>query len=121
MEFAITYYSDPKGAEPVREFLTQLEKVNSLLWKATLAAIQKIKQQSNQRMPLSKPLGNGLFEIRVRANMVISRVLYCFRPGREIILLHGFIKKTEKTPPEDIKIAMARLEDLNRRIKNEKR
>ena len=60
------------------------------------------------REPLSKGLGKGLFELRVRA----SRIFYCFRPGGIIVLLHGFTKKSQKTPQREMQIAVTRMEDV---------
>ena len=60
------------------------------------------------REPLSKSLGKGLFELRVKA----SRIFYCFKPGRVIVLLHGFTKKSQKTPQREIEIALKRMEEI---------
>ena len=58
--------------------------------------------------PLSKSLGGGLFELRVKA----SRIFYCFKPGGVIVLLHGFIKKSQKTPRREMEIAQKRMEEV---------
>ena len=60
------------------------------------------------RQPLSKSLGKGLFELRVKAN----RIFYCFKPGGVIVLLHGFKKKSQKTPRREMKIALQRMEEV---------
>ena len=57
------------------------------------------------REPLSKHLGDGIFELRVQETGNIYRVLYFFYIGKRIILTHGFVKKTQKTPPNEIKRA----------------
>ena len=54
------------------------------------------------REPFSKPLGDGLFEVRAKQGSDISRVLYFFVVGRKVILTNGFVKKTQKTPPREI-------------------
>lgn len=53
---------------------------------------------SDLREPYSKPLGDGIFELRVKISTDITRVLYFFYIGRRIIVTNGFIKKTQKTP-----------------------
>ena len=57
------------------------------------------------RRPYSAPLGDGIFELRAQFGSDISRVLYFFIINGRAVLTHGFIKKTEKTPPEEIERA----------------
>ncbi len=57
---------------------------------------------SDLREPYSKYLGDGIFELRAKVSTDITRVLYFFVSGRKAILTHGFIKKTQKTPPSEI-------------------
>jgi phage-related protein len=59
-------------------------------------------------MPHSRSLWGGLHEIRVQHQEGPFRVIYCFRPGRWIILLHGFVKRTEQTPETELAVARAR-------------
>ena len=56
-------------------------------------------------MPHIKPMGQGLFEIRVKACEGIGRALYCAVKGKVVIILNGFIKKTQKTPANEIALA----------------
>ena len=58
-------------------------------------------------MPFSKPLGDGLFELRVRSGQEI-RIFYVFHTHREIFLLHAFQKKTQQTPKNELEIARKR-------------
>ena len=67
------------------------------------------------REPFSKPLGDGIFEIRAKQGSNISRVLYFFVIGRKIILTNGFVKKTAKTPPGEIERAKGYRADFQRR------
>lgn len=67
------------------------------------------------REPFSKPLGDGIFEIRAKQGSNISRVLYFFVIGRKIILTNGFVKKTAKTPPGEIERAKRYRADFQRR------
>lgn len=64
------------------------------------------------RLPHSRAMGDGLFEIRPRGREGIGRALYCFRLGRRIVVLHAFIKKTVQTPERDLKLARKRLKEI---------
>ena len=63
----------------------------------------------NVKMPHSKAMGKGLFELRLKGKEGIGRVFYCFLVGRRIIILHAFIKKTPTTPEAEMKIARKRI------------
>lgn len=63
-------------------------------------------------MPHTRAMGDGLFELRLRAAEGIARILFCALPGREIIMLHQFIKKTEKTPVKELEIVRQRMREL---------
>lgn len=60
----------------------------------------------------SLALGQGLFELRLTGAEGIARVLYCTLVGRRIVVLHSFIKKTQKTPQRDLAIGRARLKEV---------
>ena len=62
-------------------------------------------------MPHSKSIGRGLLELRIRSQQEI-RIIYCFRGGVSVQLLHGFIKKSQKIPQKEIDIALARMRGL---------
>jgi len=63
--------------------------------------------------PISEPIGDGLFEVRVSVGRIEVRLLYAFFPGKRIVLLHGFQKKTRTTPARELKTARARLQELS--------
>jgi len=65
------------------------------------------------RLPHSRAMGQGLFELRCKGPEGIGRVFYCTMVGREIVILHSFIKKTQKTPDKELHIARKRLKELN--------
>ena len=67
---------------------------------------------SDLRLPHSRAMGDGLFEIRPRRREGIGRALYCFRLGRRIVVLHAFIKKTAQTPERELKLARKRLKEI---------
>lgn len=77
---------------------------------ARLLDILEIEGNS-ARGKITKPLGKGLFEIRIRADKDIARSLYVYEIGRKIIILTTFIKKTEKTPKDKIELALQRLKE----------
>ena len=62
-------------------------------------------------MPHTRPLGGGLFELRLKAQEGIGRVFYCTLVGRRIVMLHQFVKKTEKTPPRELAVARKRVKE----------
>ena len=65
-------------------------------------------------MPLCRAMGHGLWEVRTDLPKgKIARVLFCFH-GQNLIALHGFIKKTQKTPADDLKLAQKRKKDVER-------
>ena len=64
------------------------------------------------RMPHSRALGAGLFELRPKGPEGIGRVFYCTQIGRVIVILHSFIKKTQETPDADMRMARKRLKEI---------
>jgi len=66
----------------------------------------------NLRLPHSRPLGDGLFELRPRGRSGIGRAFYCFLLDRRIVVLHAFIKKTQQTPDRELKLARKRQKEL---------
>lgn len=69
---------------------------------------------ANLGMPHTQSMSNGLFELRVKGKEGIARVFYCTRVGQRIIMLHGFVKKSQKTPPKELKIARERLAEVRK-------
>lgn len=62
--------------------------------------------------PYTTSMGGGLFEIRAKGREGIGRALFCTRKGKEIVILHSFIKKTQKTPKRELNKARRRMKDL---------
>ncbi|MCG7852733.1 MAG: type II toxin-antitoxin system RelE/ParE family toxin [Methanosarcinaceae archaeon] len=60
-------------------------------------------------MPHSRAMGEGLFELRLKASQGIGRILYCTMIGKKIMILHQFIKKSDKTPPKELALARRRM------------
>ena len=92
------------GAEPVRDWLRSLDKQDRFRIGTDLKTVEFGWPIG---MPTCRPLGQGLFEVRTTIGNRIARVLFCIGDGR-MILLHGLIKKTQKTPKADLDLARAR-------------
>jgi phage-related protein len=63
-------------------------------------------------MPHTRAMGDGLFELRLKTAEGIARVFYCTLIGRKVVVLHQFIKKTDKTPPKELVIAKRRMKEI---------
>lgn len=66
-------------------------------------------------MPHTRAMGSGLFELRIKAMEGIARMFYCTIVDRRIIFLHQFVKKSERTPLNDLRIAQQRMSEVKRR------
>ena len=107
--FIVDYYKTVDGHCPVMEFF---ESLNEKLEAKTLRTVELLEKEGNELgMPFSKHLEDGIFELRTQLGSDITRVLYFFMKDKTIILTHGFVKKTQKTPPEQIKRAKEYRED----------
>lgn len=67
---------------------------------------------ANLGMPHTKAMKNGLFELRMKSKEGIGRVFYCTLVNKKIVMLHSFLKKTEKTPAKEIKLAVSRMREV---------
>ena len=64
------------------------------------------------RMPHSRAMGGGLFELRPKGPEGIGRVFYCTQVGKTIVVLHSFVKKTQETPDAEMRVARKRFKDV---------
>lgn len=112
MDFKIIFYKDDNNNVPIEKFLTELAKTNQVLLAQTLKGIEKLRNKAYHREPLSKYLESQLWELRIKAGTNILRIIYTFQTGHIIILLHGFIKKGQKTPLKELEIARKRLKEV---------
>lgn len=101
--YNVIFYETPNGKQPAREFLDGLEpKMRAKM----LRTIQMAADNGTDlREPYSKPLEDGIFELRAKVGSDISRTLYFFYTGKQIVLTNGFVKKTQKTPENEKKLA----------------
>ena len=63
-------------------------------------------------MPHTKAMGGGLFELRIKASEGIARVFYCTVVNHRIVMLHQFVKKTDRTPPREMAVARRRIKEI---------
>ena len=101
--YIINFFKKQDGSCPVEEFLDSLD--NKMRAKILLAIALLETNGPQLREPYSKPLGDGIFEIRAKQGNSITRTLYFFYDGKQIILTNGFVKKTQKTPSAEIQRA----------------
>jgi len=105
MEWKIIYYSDalqkkimelPVGIQARYIHLTQRMTIHG----------------ANLGMPHTKAMKDGLFELRMKSKEGLGRVFYCTLVNRRIVILHCIIKKTQKTPLGDLRIALSRMKEV---------
>ena len=104
----VVFYSTSHGREPVREWLQGLDKNAE---KAVRLAIETVRLGWPVGMPITRSLGQGLWEVRTKTLRGQARVVFVFHQGM-MVLLHGFIKKSAKTPRQELDIALTRSRDL---------
>ncbi len=114
MVFEIEFYESPNGNCPVREFLDALKHSDEDDFAAVLAGLAKLRNRQCHREPLSKALGQGLFELR-HVGKLNSRILWFFAKGRRIVLAHGIRNKGQAIPARDLETARERMVDWLRR------
>lgn len=112
MDFEIIFYKDNTRKSPVEEFLLKLAITNRVLVARAREGIEKLRHKAYHKEPLSKHVEPGLWELRIKSENNILRILYTFKKGQIIILLHGFVKKQQKTPTGELELARKRLKEL---------
>ncbi len=107
----IRFYATELGAEPVREWLKLLPAIDRKVIGEDMKTVQFGWPLG---MPLVRSMGGGIWEVRIRLENRIARVLFVLE-GSTMVLLHGFIKKTQATSQQDLDLAKDRLKQLRRR------
>ena len=103
------FYALPSGREPVREWLKSLPAEDR---KIVGEDIKDVEFAWPIGMPLCRPLSRGLWEVRSTLTQGrIARVLF-FEHGGRMVLLHAFIKKTQKTPATELDLAVKRKREI---------
>lgn len=116
-KFTIEFYEDKKGRRPAEEFLLSL---NVKMRAKMVGMLLILQEKGNQlREPYSKYLEDGIFEIRGKVGTDISRILYFFYSEGKIILTNGFVKKSRKTPVNQLELARKRRREYLERMGKE--
>ena len=103
------FYETPGGNQPVRDWIKGLSSEDRQL---VGRDVQKVEFGWPIGMPYCRGLGNGLREVRsALTDGKIGRVIFCVARGR-MVLLHGFIKKTQKMPAKDLELARKRMTEV---------
>ena len=113
-EYTVIAYEKENGEIPVEDFINGLD----VKMRAKMYGLLSILQEKGNmlREPYSKHIDDGIFELRCKFGSNITRVLYFFYYEGKIILTNGFVKKTQKTPPDEIKLAKERRADFIERM-----
>lgn len=112
MNFDVEFY-ECNGDIPVRDFIIKQDNKMQAKIFHNLGLLEL--NGNSLREPYSKHLEDGIFELRTKVSSDITRILYFFVIGQKIILTNGFVKKTQKTPKNEIDLAKRRRNEyLNR-------
>jgi len=114
MKFRIEFYENVQGRCPVQDFLEGLKDTAPDDFAVILAGLNKLKLREYHRLPLSKHIGEGLYELR-HVGRLNTRIFYFFAHGKRIILVHGILKKGRKIPARERKVALQRKLDWEAR------
>ena len=105
----LIFYQTEAENVPVRDWLLGLSEANR---REIGQDMQRVQFRWPVGMPLVRPMGKGLFEVRTSLpDGTIARVLFCFHQG-ELYALHGFIKKSQKAPATDLELARKRQKEV---------
>ncbi|MBR1658207.1 MAG: type II toxin-antitoxin system RelE/ParE family toxin [Synergistaceae bacterium] len=111
--FEVVFYEKANGEEPAKEFLLSLDEKMRIKMLRIISLLET--NGIKLRKPFSEHLEDGIFELRAQFGSDISRIMYFFFYGGRIILTHGFIKKTQKTPRKEIEKAKIYRDDYIKR------
>ena len=105
----VKFFKSELGTEPVRDWLLDLSKEDKLIIGSD---IKTVEYGWPIGMPVCKPLGSGLYEVRSTLTQGrLARIIFCIDQDR-MILLHAFIKKSQKTPEKELALSKARRKEL---------
>jgi phage-related protein len=110
MQWTVNYYTNETGEQPVKEWIDTFEEKLQL---KIFRAFELLEDFNiNLKAPYVKPLEDKLYELRIKDQKGIYRIIYFAHTGREFIMLNGFIKKTPKTPKKEIELAKIRMKEV---------
>lgn len=112
--FQLIAYEKINGEVPVEEFL---DSINPKMRAKIYGLMEILQEKGNMlREPYSKHLDDGIYELRCKFGSDVTRVLYFFYYDGKIVMTNGFVKKTQKTPKKEIKLAKDRRKDFIERM-----
>jgi phage-related protein len=114
VDFIVEFYETEAGACPLREFLDDLKTSDPNDFAAVVAGLAKLRNRQYHREPLSKALGDGLFELR-HVGKLNTRVFWFFARHQRIVAVHGIRNKRQAIPARDIHTARERMRDWRKR------
>lgn len=117
--YRLEFYQSAQGRIPAADFLDSLDTK----MQAKMVGLLEILEEkgSELRLPYSRSLGDGIFELRCKQGSNISRILYFFYFGQHIIITNGFVKKSQQTPAGEIQLVKKRRDDWIKRNARAKR
>jgi len=110
MEFSVEFYVSETGKCPVREFLDELKAADPDDFAAVMAGLAKLRNRQYHRPPLSKAIGDDLYELR-HVGKLNTRVLYFFLRGRRIVAVYGIRNKGWGISARERRTAIGRMKD----------
>ncbi len=110
MEWEVEFYTDENGTKPVKEWILGLEENARSVVLRNLDLLEQLGV--GIREPYVKHLENKLYEVRAKDRKGIYRIIYFAHTGKRFVLLHGFVKKTQKTPRKEIEMAKKRMMEM---------
>ena len=116
IDFTVEFYETETGNCPVLGFLDELKTSDPDDFASILAGLAKLRNRQYHREPLSKAIGNGLFELR-HVGKLNTRILWFFMKNRRIVTLHGIRNKGQAIPLRDLNTAQDRMKDWLSRVK----
>ena len=105
MDYNIKYYS-----QTVQEQILKLPDTLAARYVVLTRRMQAIGPNLGE--PHTKAMGDGLFELRLKGAEGIARVFYCTLIGKRIVMLHSFLKKSDRTPLRELDVARSRLKEI---------
>ena len=105
MDYVIRYYS----ADVLEDILALPD---TLAARYVVLTRRMVAVGANLGEPHTKAMGQGLFELRLKGAEGIARVFYCTQVGRRIVVLHSFVKKSQRTPLRELDLALARMKEV---------
>ena len=117
MIWTVEFYTDARGDSPLDDFLRSLPERDEARIAQTIELLREFGLQLGR--PYVKSLTAKLWELRVSTRGRAYRIIYFAHTGRRFVLLHGFVKKTRKTPKRELDVARRRLTDYLERHREE--